>query len=58
VSYAIPFMANVLTGRRNFPRGPFNLGKLGTPINLLAVLFITLFNIFYCFREFRPHRCY
>ena len=51
-------MANVLTGRRNFPRGPFNLGKLGTPINLLAVLFITLFNIFYCFREFRPHRCY
>jgi choline transport protein len=50
-SYAIPFVANCLTGRRHFPKGPFNLGKLGTPINILAVLFIALFNIFYCFRK-------
>ncbi len=51
MSYAIPFVANVLTKRQNFPKGPFNLGKLGTPINLTAVLFITLFDIFYCFRK-------
>ncbi|KAK3943711.1 amino acid transporter [Diplogelasinospora grovesii] len=49
VSYAIPFMANVLTGRRHFPKGPFNLGRWGTPVNLLAVAFITLFNTFFCF---------
>ncbi|KAH8883852.1 amino acid transporter [Thozetella sp. PMI_491] len=49
MSYAIPFVANVMTGGRNFPKGPFHLGKLGRPINILAVLFITLFNIFYCF---------
>ncbi len=51
-SYAIPFLANVLTGRKYLPKGPFHLGKLGTPINILAVLFIILFNTFYCFRKF------
>ncbi len=50
VSYAIPFAANVLTGRQHFPKGPFHLGKFGTLVNILAVLFITLFDIFYCFR--------
>ena len=50
-SYAIPFTANVLTGRKNFPKGPFHLGKFGTPVNIAAVLFISLFNIFFCFRK-------
>lgn len=50
-SYAIPFAANVASGRKYFPPGPFHLGKLGLPINILAVLFITLFNVFYCFRK-------
>ncbi|KAK4229734.1 putative amino acid transporter [Podospora fimiseda] len=49
VSYAIPFTAHILTGRKNFPKGPFHLGKLGMPVNILAVLFITMFDIFYCF---------
>jgi len=51
VSYAIPFMANVLAGRKHFPKGPFHLGKFGTPVNLVATLFITFFDIMYCFRE-------
>ncbi|KAI1368280.1 putative amino acid transporter [Xylaria arbuscula] len=49
VSYAIPFTANVLTGRKYFPPGPFSLGKLGNVINLIAVLFIALFDIFFFF---------
>jgi len=48
-SYAIPFAANVLSGRKYFPKGPFHLGKFGTPVNVLAVLFIILFNVLYCF---------
>ncbi|KAK4208358.1 amino acid transporter [Rhypophila decipiens] len=48
-SYAIPFLANVLTHRKHFPKGPFHLGKYGTSINITAVLLITLFNTFYCF---------
>jgi hypothetical protein len=54
VSYAIPFAANVITGRKYFPKGPFHLGRYGTPINIAAVLFICLFNILYCFRTFAP----
>ena len=53
-SYAIPFMANVLTGRRHFPKGPFHLGKMGTPVYIAGTLFIALFNTFYCFRKLPP----
>ncbi|KAI0909779.1 putative amino acid transporter [Ustulina deusta] len=49
VSYAIPFTANVVTGRKYFPAGPFHLGKLGNIINLVAVLLIALFDIFFFF---------
>ncbi|UQC88856.1 choline transporter [Colletotrichum lupini] len=49
VSYAIPFAANMLSGRKYFPRGPFHLGKAGYIINGMAVLFIVLFDIMFCF---------
>ncbi|KAI0837207.1 amino acid transporter [Hypoxylon sp. FL0890] len=49
VSYAIPFVANLVTGRKYFPPGPFHLGKLGYAINSIAVLLITMFDILFCF---------
>ncbi|KAH6900597.1 amino acid/polyamine transporter I [Thelonectria olida] len=49
VSYAIPFACNMSTGRRHFAPGPFHLKNLGWVINGLAVLFIVLFDIFFCF---------
>ncbi|XXH05688.1 hypothetical protein Hte_012123 [Hypoxylon texense] len=49
VSYAIPFAANLCTGRKYFPAGPFHMGKFGFAINLMAVLLITLFDILFCF---------
>ncbi|KAH6657738.1 putative choline transport protein [Truncatella angustata] len=49
VSYAIPFVANMATGRKYFPAGPFHLGKFGYVVNGLSVLFIVFFDIFYCF---------
>ncbi|KAK1585241.1 choline transporter [Colletotrichum navitas] len=49
VSYAIPFAANMLSGRRYFPRGPFHLGKAGYAINGLSVFFIILFDVLFCF---------
>lgn len=55
VSYAIPLTANMLTGRRYFPAGPFHLGKFGWGVNFTAVLFITLFDILFCFREYSPY---
>ena len=51
ISYAVPFSANVLAGRRYFVPGPFHLGKFGFAVNLLAVLFISLFAVFFCFRK-------
>ncbi|KAJ9132970.1 Choline transporter [Pleurostoma richardsiae] len=49
LSYAIPFIANVLTRRRHFPRGPFHLGRYGNAINVIAVVFIIFFDVLYCF---------
>lgn len=57
VSYAIPFMGNVLTQRRNFPKGPFSLGKWGNAVNITAVVLIAVFNVFYCFRKYRARPC-
>jgi choline transport protein len=52
VSYAIPFAANMASGRQYFPKGPFNLGQYGYVINGLAVIFIAFFDVMFCFREF------
>lgn len=52
VSYAITFFANVCTRRQNFPAGPFHLGRYGTAINILSIVFIVFFDIMYCFRTF------
>lgn len=53
VSYAIPFVANMVSRRRYMPVGPFNLGRYGYLINGLSVTFITFFAILFCFRKFR-----
>ncbi|KAJ8127587.1 hypothetical protein O1611_g6049 [Lasiodiplodia mahajangana] len=47
VSYAIPFTANVLSGRKYFPPGPFSLGRLGNVVNIITVLLIALFDVFF-----------
>ncbi|KAI0473748.1 amino acid transporter [Xylariaceae sp. FL0804] len=54
VSYAIPFAANMLAGRKYFPPGPFHLGKFGYVVNSLAVLFIILFDVFFFFPSALP----
>ena len=53
-SYALPLVANLATGRRYFPAGPFHMGHgwLGWAVNGLAVVFIVLFDILFCFREY------
>lgn len=48
-SYALAIGGNLATGRKNIPRGPFNMGKLGFAVNAIAVILILFFNIMYCF---------
>ncbi|KJR87473.1 choline transport protein [Sporothrix schenckii 1099-18] len=54
ISYAVPFSTNLLARRRYFTPGPFHLGRFGFAVNLLAVLFIALFAVFFCFPPATP----
>ena len=53
-SYAMAIVANVVTGRQNFPRGEFYMGHIGYYVNILTVLLITFFNIMFCFPPTYP----
>lgn len=56
VSYAIPIVANMLTGQKYLPKGPFQLGRGVTSqfVGWGAVVLIMFFNVFYCFRKYFP----
>ncbi|EXJ90388.1 hypothetical protein A1O1_03489 [Capronia coronata CBS 617.96] len=48
-SYVAAILPHVLTGRKNITYGPFRLGKLGLPINLIACGYIIVWFVIYCF---------
>jgi choline transport protein len=48
-SYALAFGPNLFTGRKYMPIGPFHMGKFGSAINAISVIFIIFFSILYCF---------
>jgi amino acid transporter len=57
ISYLIPLGLLVwkrLTAPQDIPQGNFTLGKLGLPINLVAILFATYFSIFLPFPATLP----
>jgi amino acid transporter len=57
ISYLIPLWLLVykrLTAPADIPKGTFSLGKLGLPMNLLAILFSTYFVIFLPFPPLLP----
>jgi hypothetical protein len=51
ISYAMAIAPNMLTGRKNMPKGPFSLGKFGFFVNGLTVALILAFNVLFCFRK-------
>ncbi|KAJ5389497.1 amino acid/polyamine transporter I [Penicillium cataractarum] len=57
ISYLIPLVLLVvkrLTAPQDIPQGTFSLGKLGLPMNLVAILFATYFAIFLPFPSTLP----
>ncbi|KAI9687442.1 MAG: hypothetical protein M1820_010433 [Bogoriella megaspora] len=54
VSYALAIAPNVITGRKNIPRGPFWMGTAGYWINVIAVTLIIFFDIMFCFPAVLP----
>ncbi|KAF4457187.1 hypothetical protein F53441_831 [Fusarium austroafricanum] len=49
VSYAIPIVSNLLSGRKRFSPGPFHLKNLGLFINGFTLFLIVVFDVFFCF---------
>lgn len=49
MSYFLAFFPNILTGRKNIPRGPFFMGSAGYFVNGVACILIVFFNIMFCF---------
>ncbi|KAK4944581.1 hypothetical protein LTR10_016015 [Elasticomyces elasticus] len=54
VAYSIPIVCLMLSGRVYDRQGAFKLGKYGWVINGLAVFFMTLLGIFFCFPVYLP----
>lgn len=49
ISYAIPIIALLVTGRDRIPPGPFRLGRLGPLINSISVVYCVVTTIFFLF---------
>ncbi|KAL4926146.1 amino acid/polyamine transporter I [Aspergillus undulatus] len=58
ISYLFPLVfliiARFTEGGKDVPRGSFSLGKLGLPLNLVAILFTTYFSVFLPFPPTLP----
>ncbi|ETN39870.1 uncharacterized protein HMPREF1541_06096 [Cyphellophora europaea CBS 101466] len=48
VSYLMPILVLLIRGRHVLKPGPFTLGRLGLPANLISVTFLTFGIIFFC----------
>ncbi|KAI8607873.1 hypothetical protein BC830DRAFT_1086618, partial [Chytriomyces sp. MP71] len=44
LSYLVPILLRVIWDRK-FPRGPFNLGRAGVPVAIVAILFLSFSSI-------------
>lgn len=49
ISYGMPILTLMLVGRDKLPPGEFNLGRLGMPINIIALAYCTVSTIFFFF---------
>ncbi|CAO3626108.1 unnamed protein product [Mucor hiemalis] len=54
VSYGIPFLCRLIWVRNDMPKGPFDLGRFGLPLNLISVVWITFFSVILCIPPFSP----
>lgn len=55
-SYLLPIVLVVFRrlGKRHVPWGPFRLGRYGTPINLVAIVYSALLVVFMVFPSYQP----
>ncbi|KGO69465.1 Amino acid/polyamine transporter I [Penicillium italicum] len=51
VSYAMPILALLITGREKLPPGPFKLGRIGPWLNWVSIFYCIITTIFFLFPE-------
>lgn len=49
VSYAVPIIALLYVGRDKLPPGQFNLGRWGTTINVVSIIYCVITTVFFLF---------
>jgi amino acid transporter len=49
VSYAMPILALLITGREKLPPGPFKLGRIGPWLNWISIVYCIITTIFFLF---------
>ncbi|EGR48447.1 amino acid transporter-like protein [Trichoderma reesei QM6a] len=49
VSYAMPIIVLLLVGRDKLPPGEFRLGRLGTPLNVVSIVYCAITTVFFLF---------
>ncbi|KAJ6022705.1 uncharacterized protein N7446_013056 [Penicillium canescens] len=49
VSYAMPILALLVTGREKLPPGPFKLGRIGPLLNWVSIIYCIITTIFFLF---------
>ena len=50
VSYAIPIVVLLIVGRDKLPKDiPFHLGRFGTPINIVSIIYCSITTVFFFF---------
>ena len=55
LSYLTAIVPNLLSGRKNMPRGPFYMpGWIGYAVNIISVLYLGTFGIIFCFPASLP----
>jgi amino acid transporter len=47
ISYAIPILLRVTAARKSFEPGPWNLGRFGVPIGIVAVLWVGFLTVLF-----------
>jgi hypothetical protein len=54
ISYGLPFLCRLIWSRNTMKKGPFDLGRLSIPLNVISVCWVTFFGIILCFPGVNP----
>ncbi|KAI8975131.1 amino acid/polyamine transporter I [Mycotypha africana] len=54
VSYGLPLLCRLFGVRDEMPKGPFSLGKLSIPLNIISIVWVCFFSVILCIPSVSP----